>query len=132
MSTSLFAAYIHTSLFQRSLNPVDAIDKIESLISETHGSVRFNSDYIADTESNLKMDILLKIMKRIGMATQPWEEYRAYLDSVILKHRNDFAHGDNGYVDIDTAKNVADKVIEMLQKFETEIMNIVELKSYHI
>ena len=35
-------------------------------------------------------------------------------------------------VDIDTAKNVADKVIEMLQKFETEIMNIVELKSYHI
>ena len=33
---------------------------------------------------------------------------------------------------IDTAKNVADKVIEMLQKFETEIMNIVELKSYHI
>lgn len=39
---------------------------------------------------------------------------------------------DNGYVDIDTAKNVADKVIEMLQKFETEIMNIVELKSYHI
>lgn len=132
LSTSLFAAYIHTSLFQKALNPVDAIDKIESLISETHGSVRFNSDYIADTESNLKMDILLKIMKRIGMAAQPWEEYRAYLDSVILKHRNDFAHGDNGYVDIDTAKNIADKVIEMMQRFETELLNIVELKTYHI
>lgn len=31
-----------------------------------------------------------------------------------------------------TACNVADKVIEMLQKFETGLMNIVELKSYHI
>lgn len=31
-----------------------------------------------------------------------------------------------------TACNVADKVIEMLQKLETELMNIVELKSYHI
>lgn len=132
LSTSLFAAYIHTSLFQRSLNPVDAIDKIESMISETHSTVKFNSDYIADTESNLNMDILLKIMKRIGMATQPWEVYRVYLNSVILKYRNDFAHGDNGYVDIDTAKNVADKVIEMIQRFETELLNIVELKTYHI
>lgn len=31
-----------------------------------------------------------------------------------------------------TACNVADKVIEMLQKFKTGLMNIVELKSYHI
>lgn len=132
LSTALFAAYIHTNLFQKPLNPIEAIDKIESMISDTHGSVKFNSDYIADTESNLKMDILFKIMRRIGMATQPWEEYRAYLDSVILKYRNDFAHGDNGFIDIDTAKNVADKVIEMLQRFETELLNIIELKSYHI
>lgn len=131
LSSPLLASYIHSSLFQNPLSPIDAIEKIESMIVDTHESVCFNSDYMSDTESNLKMDVLLKIVKRIGMDPRQWESYRVYLDSVILKYRNEFAHGDNNFVDADKAIEISGKVVEMMQLFSTEIMNMAELKSYH-
>lgn len=130
LSSGLFAAYVHSSLFQKPLSPIDAIGMIESMVMDKHDSVKFNAGYMADTESNLNTDVLIKITKRLGQDTQQWEEYRAYLDSVILKHRNDFAHGGNGFVDVEQAKEIADKVLEMMQRFSTEITNAVEVKSY--
>lgn len=126
----LLAAYIHSCLYSKPLSAVDAINKVYEFISNDENKVYFNAEYMADTESNLNSVIFEKLIKRLDLSFTELDDNRTYIDSVILKHRNQFAHGELNYVDTEKALEISDKVIFLLDSFSNEIQNHVVLRKY--
>lgn len=126
----LLAGYIHSCLYSKPLSAIDAINKVNEFISSDEYKVSFNVEYMADTESNLNSVILEKLIKRLDLPFSELESNRTYIDSVILKHRNQFAHGELNFIDTDKALEISDKIIYLLDSFSNELQNHIVQKNY--
>lgn len=124
------ASFIHSNLFCKKLKPAKAIEEMATILSEDRTITSFPIDYICDCESNLNYEIFEKILWRIGLSQNTWIDYQNFLDSKILKNRNDFAHGDDNIVIESDALVIADKVIIMMSQFNNELSNQMNTKGY--
>lgn len=130
VTKGLVAAYIHASLYSNPLSATASMEKILDFISNDENKIIFNPKYMSDAESNLNSEILEKITKRMDMHFFELDANRTFIDSVILKYRNDFAHGDWIYVDTDRALEISNKVVLLLDSFSNELQNIIVQKKY--
>lgn len=124
------ASYLHSALYSNQLPTNRAIEKIVDVLSNDSFNVVFPTKYMSDCESNLKFEVFLKVLKRIGLTSDSWNNFEQFIDGKILKNRNDFAHGDDLRVSESDALAVADKVIIMMNQFNNEVSNQMNTKKY--
>ena len=75
----------------------------------------------------------MEIMETIGLDYSQYEGNFKLLDEVLLKMRNQIAHGEKPeYIDLDQDRfnEVYDKIVDMICMFSTQIMNAACLKEY--
>ena len=88
---------------------------------------------VIKTKSNLNSDVFIEIMETIGLDYSQYEGNFKLLDEVLLKMRNEIAHGEKPeYIDLDQDRfnEVYDKIVDMMNMFSIQIMNAACLKEY--
>ena len=133
----ILISYSHWEGFVKSIsmyyqNMATKIKELHKALTDNTYKLAFNIDKLVDAESNLNSVVLDKILVNIGASTSTFETKSIFIDSILLKNRNDFAHGDRGRADFDTAIDIADTVLTLMELYKTEIENMIALKSYRI
>ena len=84
-------------------------------------------------KSNLNSAVFVEIMETIGLNYSQYEGNFKLLDEVLLKMRNEIAHGEKPeYIDLDQKRfnEVYEKILEMMNTFSAQVMNAACLKEY--
>lgn len=111
----------------------DSISRYEDLIKGTVHDVFFYIDEMCSTESNLKFDVLSKIMFSIGLDNTPFLQEKPFIDERLLKFRNKFAHGEFSYdedLDVNGALDISKKVLYLIDMYKTELENAIVTERY--
>ena len=88
---------------------------------------------VIKTKSNLNSDIFIEIMETIGLDYTDYQPSFALLDEALLKMRNEVAHGERvETISLDETRfnEIYGVVVDMMNRFITQITNSVYLKDY--
>ncbi len=87
---------------------------------------------IIDTESNLKYNVLKKLMHQLGLDLTKFELKENFIDSTLLKNRNSIAHGERiSNKQLETAyKEIQETIIGMIQTYHNLIYNAAVTEEY--
>lgn len=81
-------------------------------------------------EGNLKSDKFDDIVTRLRLDAEPFELHYNWLDSELLRRRNNIAHGAIGYADPDFGQSALETVGDLLTRFRTVAQNGVVLEVF--
>jgi hypothetical protein len=97
-----------------------------------HESFDINESTVIDTESNLKYEIVLNILRQLGLDEGVYELKQNFINSKLLRCRNAIAHGDFIPVEeIDEAYiEIENELLNMILLFQNLILNAVSTKQY--
>lgn len=101
----------------------------------TEGSNKARIPYVdvIKTGSNLNSPVFTEIMETIGLDYSEYEPGFVMIDDVLLKMRNEIAHGERieGIdLDEDRFREIYDVITGLMDKYITQITNAVYLKKY--
>lgn len=101
----------------------------------TEGSNKAKIPYedVIKTGSNLNSQVFIEIMETIGLDYAEYEPSFVMIDEVLLKMRNEIAHGERiESIDLDEIrfKEIYDVITDLMNKFVIQITNAVYLKQY--
>ena len=88
---------------------------------------------VIKTGSNLNSEVFIEIMETIGLDYTEYEPSFVMIDEVLLKMRNEIAHGERiESINLDEKrfKEIYDVVTDLMKKFVVQITNAVYLKEY--
>lgn len=112
---------------------------VSFVINEARGK-KFNIDVESrvDTKSNLNYEVLLDLLNMVGLSSEYFENNKHHIDNRLLKYRNAIAHGertDNNpdlNITSDDFNDLHRRMNDLMDHFETLIINHLELESYKI
>lgn len=90
---------------------------------------RINDDLI-NTKANLNYDVFSDICAICGISAANFEGNRTFIDVILLKRRNEIAHGENTFVAVDDLDEIADRTTGLMRAFGDELENRVALQKY--
>lgn len=109
----------------------DTTENILEYISNDNSHLKFESGPLTNPESNLKSDVLLKIINNVGGQDNCFDEGDIFfLENKLLKYRNCFAHGDNNYIKVEDAIKIANKTLNLMSKYKDMIENMIAVEIY--
>jgi HEPN superfamily RiboL-PSP-like protein len=114
---------IKTSIFQRS----QLIDEI--LNSSEMRFAKVNED-IVSTKSNLNFRVFSDICFVCSVSTNAFVEKETFVDVLLLKRRNEIAHGKETFLDLGDLDKVTQETIALMRAFGDALENHVYLKDY--
>lgn len=106
------------------------IDVVRLLRQPADRAIFPDGDTLVQAEGNLKTDKFRDLIARLGLDESPFELHYRWLDSELLRRRNNIAHGQAGYADIDFAIEAITIVASLLDQFRTAVQNAVVLEVY--
>lgn len=130
LSPCLRSAAIFNEICSKAISTAAKIELIKDAITDASFVHPINPERQVDAESNLNSEVFQKIILNIGANTNPIELEMPYLDREILNNRNGCAHGDNLFLDPEKGIEIADKCMELMDKFKTMVENMIAQKSY--
>lgn len=133
-SSDRYSQNLRSSLFYRQImkNTDSVINKIvltEDCLYNNRDLI-IDEDDLCDTESNLDYKTLKKILYNVGLRSTVFDTKEIFINEKIVGDRNKFAHGELQPYTKKEATEIADSVIELMDKFKTEIDNAADLTSY--
>lgn len=84
----------------------------------------------AETKGNLNYERFCGIASLVGIDYTKYSTRDKFIDVVLLKRRNEIAHGAQGSVDPQGFGDVVDGVVILLESFKGDLQNAVTMKSY--
>jgi predicted RNA-binding protein associated with RNAse of E/G family len=105
-----------------------------SLVEDVLGSgeSRFSkADHeIVNTRSNLNSLVLSDICLVCGIDRSIFTEKDHFIDVFLLKRRNEIAHGEGTFIDLDDLDELAEGTIELIRMFGDALENIIYTDAY--
>ena len=116
------------------------ISEVHKLIDEVvdSGSVRMRLlDENAlrraiNTRANLNSDVLNEILLTVGFDVRAYLSKENLLDARLLGSRNRIAHGERVEIDALEYFELHRTVIELMERFKSDVQNSVSAKSYRV
>jgi hypothetical protein len=90
---------------------------------------RINRDLI-DTSSNLTSRVLRDLCVVCAIDFEPFETASDFIDRILVKRRNEIAHGDETYIGADEVDDLVSKVAGLMRLFRNALENKVYQRSY--
>ncbi|KAA6325117.1 hypothetical protein EZS27_025631 [termite gut metagenome] len=130
IASNFLALYIIDKV-RKSKELSECVEDIISLINIPDGKCPIpKAKDIINSESNLKSEVLEKIMNQIGLDFSFYATKRNFLDQSVLKLRNAIAHGEQKILEIDKYIEIADFVIELMEHYKTLLQDAIDKKMY--
>ena len=108
--------------------------KIVNLLIEHHSQQsRIPTSGIISAKSNLNSETFIEIMSTLGLSTAPYESDYNLIDKVLLKMRNEIAHGEQlDAISLDEKRynEIHSKIFSLIDKFAIQISNAANLEFY--
>ncbi|PIL51116.1 hypothetical protein B4N87_17390, partial [Acinetobacter baumannii] len=100
--------------------------------SPRHESFLIKESQVIDTDSNLKYEIVLNILRQLGLNEKVFELKQNFIDSKLVRCRNCIAHGEFLPIDEinDTYNEVETELLDMIQIFQDLIRDAVSNQDY--
>ncbi|MFQ2345999.1 MAE_28990/MAE_18760 family HEPN-like nuclease [Aeromonas dhakensis] len=107
-------------------------DVFEYIKKEQKESFSINADIVIDTQSNLKYEVIFNILEQLGLNSSAFELKENFINSRLLKCRNQIAHGDrcNQQELEETYEELENELLGMIMIFHNMIRNAVVNKEY--
>ncbi|MGK4473049.1 MAE_28990/MAE_18760 family HEPN-like nuclease [Aeromonas molluscorum] len=107
-------------------------DVFEYIKKEQRESFSINADIVIDTQSNLKYEVIFNILEQLGLNSSAFELKENFINSRLLKCRNQIAHGDrcNQRELEETYEELENELLSMIMIFHNMIRNAVVNKEY--
>lgn len=112
-----------TSIKQRC----DLVDDILGCSTKRFANV---NDDLVRTGGNLNFDVFTDICLVCGVAIEPFADRSKFLDVLLLKRRNEIAHGEETFVEVGGLDEIADTTISLLRQFGDALENHVYSGTY--
>lgn len=105
-----------------------------SLVDEVLGASdkRFshvNEDLIS-TKANLNFDVFSDICLVCGVPMDRFKDKADFVDLFLLKRRNEIAHGEETFVEVEDLDELTNKTVSIMREFGDVLENHVVLKDY--
>lgn len=120
---ALVASSLRYSFVNRRKRDIN--DLIYQALNDDHYKPRYNSDVMADADSNLNYEILEIISSNLGVDITSLSLKQNLLDEIVLGRRNKMAHGEFDKLDKTYGLEVADAVLYFMQQFKTIMENMI-------
>ncbi|PWB94215.1 MAE_28990/MAE_18760 family HEPN-like nuclease [Methylosinus sporium] len=101
----------------------------EILSSSDRRFSRVNDDLI-NTKANLNFDVFTDICLVCCVPTESFAEKATFLDLILLKRRNEIAHGEETFGAIEDLDELTNETVAMMRAFGDALENHVYLKDY--
>lgn len=128
MKNQFLSRLTNTSL--GSSNLAKKCDIIEEIISSSDKRFSHFNDELVNTKSNLNSDVFFDICLVCGLRSDDFEEYKTFIDSILLKRRNSIAHGEDTFVAREDIDDISQKTITLMRLFGEALDNNVQMKLY--
>jgi hypothetical protein len=93
-----------SSLTERCALVDDILDSADRRFSRPN-------ETLTNTKANLSSDVFAGICLVCGIPTEPFTDEVTFIDIILLKRRNEIAHGEDTFVAIDDLDDLADKTV---------------------
>lgn len=101
----------------------------EVLFSSEKRFSKTNVDLI-NTKANLNFDVLKDICTVCGVPVEVFSDSETFLDVLLLKRRNEIAHGENTFVAVEDLDDIVCKTIALMRAFGDSVENQIATKGY--
>jgi hypothetical protein len=103
---------------------------INDILDGTGGRFSYLNPELIDTKSNLSTDVIKDICIICGVESVHFEQYRTFLDVLLLKRRNAIAHGQQEYIQTDEVDDFVATLLALMGSFRNLLENKVYTKGY--
>jgi hypothetical protein len=101
----------------------------EILNSSERRFSRVNQDLVS-TKSNLNFDVFIDICLVCCVPTADFVDKATFIDVVLLKRRNEIAHGEDTFLGIEDLDEFTTETVAIMRAFGDALENHVYLKAY--
>ncbi len=91
---------------------------------------RCNLPVEVETKSNLSSEVLKEITYILGLDYEEYETEAKVIDEILLKNRNEVAHGKYSVIDVEQFIELHKTIIHLLDLFSNQISNAASTKAY--
>lgn len=108
----------------------DATADILRCLTDENFTFQYNLSVLSSAESNLQFDVLRKIASNIALDISSLETKKALLDEIVLRRRNDVAHGDHVFADYSYGVDVCTHVLSLMKEYKDLLQNHISIHGY--
>lgn len=87
---------------------------------------------LVDTKSNLSIEVLRDICQVCAIPVEDFVAHETFLNVIVLKRRNEIAHGEEVYLEEDEIDDIIDRIIGLMRTFRNLLENKVTQRAYLI
>jgi hypothetical protein len=117
---------------QTRFNHLDQIAFLTSVINSGEAQLRNVDQDVISTRSNLNSEVLRDLCCFLSLDIEQFKNDFDFLDKILLNRRNNIAHGQFIEIDIGMLRDMSERVIEMMRKFNNLVDNEVNLQGYRV
>lgn len=118
--------------FARTLKTDVLIEVTNFLLNNQNDTCFLNWDKLINTRSNLNSDVLKEIVHATGLDYSLFATKEKLIDNVLLRYRNNIAHGMGMYPTLPDYEELYREIIGLITIFRNQIENAAVLETYKI
>jgi hypothetical protein len=103
---------------------------IEKILNSHNDRLSKVPDGLINTRANLNSDVLADICLVCGIDFEIFAPQRDFLDKLLLKRRNEVAHGEAAFVDSIDPSDLVDRTTGLMRQFRDTIDNAIATSAY--
>jgi hypothetical protein len=118
------------SFYQRKGTVEEKCRFLQELLGSRHERFSQISPALIDTKANLNTNVLHDICRVCGVPFAEFEKEDAFIDILMLKRRNEIAHGEEVYVKEGEIDDLSARATGIMRTFRNLLENKIYDKSY--
>lgn len=103
---------------------------VEKILTSGEDRLSRIPDGIINTRSNLNSEVLDEICLVCGIESEDFEDQREFLDKLLLRRRNEVAHGEAVFVDSIDVDDMVDRTLALMRSFRDSLDNSIATSAY--
>lgn len=108
----------------------DRCDLVDEILNSADRRFSRPNDDLINTKANLNSDVFADICLVCGIDPATFAAKGTFIDVLLLKRRNEIAHGEETFVDISDLDMVTTETISLMRGFGDLLENRIYLKQY--
>jgi hypothetical protein len=116
--------------FQAKNRMTTCVQVVDFLKNQSETTCEISWKTAINTRSNLNSEVLREIILTLGLDYTRFETKENLIDEVLLKHRNNIAHGQQLGMELDEYFKLQDEIYGLMQDFYNQVENAVVSSSF--
>lgn len=118
------------ALSQSRQNVKEKCNLIDEILNKHTERFSHVNEKLIDTRSNLNTSVISDICRVCDIPSNSFEDRDTFVDVMLLKRRNEIAHGENTLIDLNDIDELANETMGLMRRFSDALENQIYLDAY--